>query len=74
MYVLISVEPGAVATELLGHTTSDDIIGGYKQWMENTGANRIQAIDVARTIKFAYDLPQGVLLRELIISDTKQDA
>lgn len=71
---VISVEPGAVATELLGHTTSDDIKGGYKQWMENTGANRIQAIDVARTIKFAYDLPQGVLLRELIISDTKQDA
>jgi len=42
--------------------------------MKNSGANRIQAIDVARTIKFAYDLPQSVLLRELIISDTKQDA
>lgn len=71
---VISVEPGAVATELLSHTTSDDIKDGYKEWMKNSGANRIQAIDVARTIKFAYDLPQSVLLRELIISDTKQDA
>ncbi|MGG5504382.1 hypothetical protein ACPDHQ_13265 [Myroides odoratimimus] len=42
--------------------------------MKSSGANRIQAIDVARTIKFAYDLPQSVLLRELIISDTKQNA
>ncbi|MDR2221625.1 MAG: SDR family oxidoreductase [Flavobacteriaceae bacterium] len=71
---VISVEPGAVATELLGHTTNDTIIEGYKQWMQTSGANRIQASDVARTIKFAYDLPQSVLLRELIISDTKQDA
>ncbi|MEC4113474.1 SDR family oxidoreductase [Myroides pelagicus] len=71
---VIAVEPGAVATELLGHTTSDQIKDGYKQWMQSSGANRIQAIDVARTIKFAYDLPQSVLLRELIISDTKQDA
>ncbi|MEK6509985.1 SDR family oxidoreductase [Myroides sp. C4067] len=71
---IISVEPGAVATELLSHTTSEDIKEGYKEWMKSSGANRIQAIDIARTIKFAYDLPQSVLLRELIISDTKQNA
>jgi len=47
---------------------------GYNQWKENVGAVNITAADVARTIKFAYELPQSVLLREIIITDTMQDA
>ena len=31
-------------------------------------------LDIAKTIKFAYELPQGVNLREIQIADTKQDA
>lgn len=71
---VITIEPGAVATELLGHTTSNEIKSGYEQWKENVGAVSITAADVAKTIKFAYELPQGVLLREIVITDTKQDA
>lgn len=71
---VIVVEPGAVTTELLGHTTDKNIIEGYNQWKETVGAVNITAKDVATTIKFAYELPQGVLLRELVITDTKQDA
>lgn len=66
--------PGAVDTELLSHTTSDDIKAGYMQWKEATGVGAITAEDVAKTIKFAYELPQGVNLREIQIADTKQDA
>ncbi len=66
--------PGAVSTELLSHTTSDDIKNGYNQWKESTGVGAITAEDVAKTIKFAYELPQGVNLREIQIADTKQDA
>jgi len=71
---VIAIEPGAVTTELLGHTTDKNIIEGYNQWKETVGAINITAADVARTIKFAYELPQSVLLREIIITDTMQDA
>ena len=71
---VISIEPGAVATELLGHTTDKNIIAGYEKWKEDIGAVNITAADVAKTIKFTYELPQCVLLREIIITDTMQDA
>ncbi len=66
--------PGAVATELLSHTTNNDIIEGYNTWKEACGVGSITAQDIAKTIKFAYELPQGVNLREIQIADTKQDS
>ncbi|MGL4307966.1 MAG: SDR family oxidoreductase [Cetobacterium sp.] len=66
--------PGAVDTELLSHTTSDNIKEDYLKWKSATGVGAITPGDVARTIKFAYELPQGVNLREIQIADTKQDA
>ncbi len=66
--------PGAVNTELLSHTTSQEIKDGYGEWVRATGVGSITADDVAKTIKFAYELPQGVNLREIQIADTKQDA
>ncbi len=66
--------PGAVSTELLSHTTREDIKNGYNQWKESIGVGSITVEDVAKTIKFAYELPQGVNLREIQIADTKQDA
>ncbi|WP_437824909.1 SDR family oxidoreductase [Tenacibaculum mesophilum] len=71
---VITIEPGAVKTELLEHTTDDTIIKGYNEWKESVGAVNITAKDVAKTIKFAYELPQSVLLREIVICDTMQDA
>ncbi len=71
---VMRVCPGAVATELLGHTTSEAIKEGYNAWKATVGATSITAVDVAQTIKFAYELPQGVNLREIQIADTKQDA
>ncbi len=65
--------PGAVDTELLSHTKNEDIINGYNTWKEACGVGAIAAEDVAKTIKFAYELPQGVNLREIQIADTKQD-
>lgn len=71
---VLSVLPGAVATELLGHTTDEAIKDGYNEWKAAVGAVNITANDVAQTIKFAYEMPQGVSLREIVITDTKQDA
>ncbi|QVY66804.1 SDR family oxidoreductase [Polaribacter sp. Q13] len=70
---VLSILPGAVNTELLSHTTSDEIKKGYNQWKESVGAVNITANDVAKTVKFMYELPQSVSLREVIITDTMQD-
>ena len=71
---VMRVCPGAVDTELLSHTTSDSIKEGYNAWKDATGVGSITPEDIAKTIKFAYELPQGVNLREIQIADTKQDA
>lgn len=71
---VMSICPGAVGTELLSHTTNEEIKENYNDWKENVGAKSIKAEDIARTIKFAYEMPQGVCLREIQIADTKQDA
>ncbi len=71
---VMRVCPGAVDTELLSHTTSDSIKDGYMEWKASTGVGAIKVEDVAKTIKFAYELPQGVNLREIQIADTKQDS
>ncbi len=71
---VLSICPGAVTTELLGHTTDKGIIDGYNQWKEDVGATNITPADVAKTIKYAYELPQSVSLREIVITDTMQDA
>ena len=71
---VIRICPGAVSTELLSHTTSDEIKTGYNEWKDSTGVGTIKPQDIAKTIKFAYEMPQGVNLREIQIADTRQDA
>ena len=70
---VLLVSPGAVPTGLLDQTTNDQIKKDYRQWTQNLGVNSITATDVAKSVKFAYEMPQGVSLREFIITDTKQD-
>ncbi len=69
---IMSICPGAVKTELLGHTTSEEIKNNYTKWQEDEGVTSITSEDVAKTIKFAYELPQGVCLKQIQIVDTKQ--
>lgn len=71
---VMRVCPGAVDTELLSHTTNEEIKEDYNDWKSSVGVNSIKTEDVAKTIKFAYKLPQGVNLREIQIADTRQDA
>jgi len=56
---VMAICPGAVETELLGHTTSQDIIDGYQDWKDAMGGVLI-ADDIARTAAFMYAQPQGV--------------
>ncbi len=65
------IAPGAVETELLSHTTSDEIKGGYDAWKESMGGV-LAADDIARSVVFAYNQPQGVCIREIVVGPTRQ--
>ncbi|MGI3089842.1 SDR family oxidoreductase [Vibrio diabolicus] len=66
-----AIAPGAVETELLSHTTSQDIKDGYDAWKEDMGGV-LAADDIARAVLFAYQQPQGVCVREIALAPTKQ--
>lgn len=66
-----TIAPGAVETELLSHTTSEDIKDGYDAWKEDMGGV-LAADDVARAVEFAYAQPQNVCIREIALAPTKQ--
>lgn len=66
-----TIAPGAVETELLSHTTSNDIIDGYEEW-KGTMGGALVADDIARSVEYAYQQPQGVCVREIVICATRQ--
>lgn len=66
-----TIAPGAVETELLSHTTSQDIKDGYDSWKEDMGGV-LAADDIARAVEFAYNQPQNVCIREIALAPTKQ--
>lgn len=69
---VITIAPGAVETELLSHTTDAEIIAGYEAWKESMGSVLVPD-DIARSALFAYQQPQHVCIRELVIAATKQE-
>ncbi|MBS9982324.1 SDR family oxidoreductase [Vibrio alginolyticus] len=66
-----TIAPGTVETELLSHTTSQDIKDGYDAWKVDMGGV-LAADDIARAVLFAYQQPQGVCVREIALAPTKQ--
>ncbi|MBF0105147.1 MAG: SDR family oxidoreductase [Deltaproteobacteria bacterium] len=68
---VITVAPGAVETELLSHTTSNEIKNGYDDWKNSMGGV-IVADDIARSVMFAFNQPQNVCIREIVIAATRQ--
>ncbi|EGQ8038900.1 SDR family oxidoreductase [Vibrio alginolyticus] len=66
-----TIAPGAVETELLSHTTSQDIKDGYDAWKVDMGGV-LAADDIARAVLFAYQQPQSVCVREIALAPTKQ--
>ncbi|EUJ42101.1 SDR family oxidoreductase [Brochothrix campestris] len=71
---IMLVAPGAAETELLGHTTDENIKDGYNQWKETMGGTSLNPVHVATSVKFMYEMPQSVNIRELVIAATKQDS
>lgn len=70
---VVTIAPGAVETELLSHTSSEEIKAGYESWKESMGG-AIVADDIARSVLFVYQQPQNVCIRELVVTATRQQA
>lgn len=70
---VMTVAPGAVETPLINHTSSDDIKSAYEDWKASMGGV-ITPEDIARITLFAYEQPQEVCMREIVVSTTKQTA
>lgn len=68
------IAPGVVETELLSHTTNEEIVDNYKNWKAGTIKQGLDPDDIARAIEYAYAQPQNICIREIVIADTKQDA
>jgi len=71
---VITIAPGAVETELLGHTTDEAIKTGYQAWKQDMGGTVLSAEDVASAIAFAYQQPQNVCIREIVMAATRQQS
>lgn len=68
---VISICPGAVETELLGHTSSEQIKGDYNAWKTQMGGV-LAPEDVAEAVAYAYGQPQRVCVREILLTPTRQ--
>jgi NADP-dependent 3-hydroxy acid dehydrogenase YdfG len=66
---VIVIEPGAVATELVGHITHGETKQGVEQFY---AATAITADDVAQIIAFAVSRPRSVSLNEILVRPTAQ--
>ena len=68
------VAPGAAETELLTHVTDKSALNDYNLWKESMGGTTLAPERVAQTVKFIYDMPQSVNIREINIAATNQNA
>ncbi len=68
---MVTISPGAVETELLSHTSSEAIRNDYESWKKEIGGV-LKSEDIANAIWYAYNQPQGVNVREIVIAATKQ--
>ena len=69
---VMTISPGVVKTELLGHTTSDQIIENYIDWTKDSKMEMMLPEDIANAILFAYKMPQRVCIREIVLAPTTQ--
>lgn len=62
------IAPASTETEIISHTTNEKY---RNDWRENAG-NLLDPRDVADSIAYAYEQPQRVCVREIVICPTTQ--
>lgn len=69
---VVLIAPGACNTELQTITTNESIKEGFAAWKESIGGVILQPQEVAQAIRFAYEMPQNVCIREIMLAATNQ--
>lgn len=69
---MITIAPGVVETPLLSHTSDEEIKGDYNTWKE-TIEGGLDTKRIVECVEFAYNMPQDVCVREIVIAKTKQE-
>lgn len=69
---VITIAPGVVETPLLSHTTDEEIKENYIEWKKSIESG-LDPEKIANCIEFAYNQPQDVCIREIVIAKTKQE-
>ncbi|MFE7540500.1 SDR family oxidoreductase [Streptomyces platensis] len=69
---VVTIAPGAVETELLSHTSDEQIKQDYEEWKKSAGG-ALDAQSVAEAIAYAYGQPQNVTIREIVLAATGQE-
>lgn len=69
---MIIIAPGVVETPLLSHTSSQEIKNNYNSWKKSIEGG-LDTSQIADCAWFAYQMPQNVCVREIVIAKTKQE-
>lgn len=69
---VIVLSPGIIETEVLDHVTDPGTLKAYRDNKARIGGG-IGAEHVANAMLFAYQLPQEVLIQEMVITPTRQE-
>lgn len=69
---VIVISPGIIDTEVLDHVNDKTTLKAYKENKVRIGGG-IEASHVADMILFAYQMPQNVLIQEMVITPTRQE-
>lgn len=67
----IVIAPGVVETPLLSHTSDQEIKDNYNVWKKTINGG-LDTGKIADCVLFAYNMPQDVCVREIVIAKTKQ--
>ncbi|MCI6151690.1 MAG: SDR family oxidoreductase [Fusobacterium perfoetens] len=68
---IIVISPGVVETNLLSHTTDEEIKDNYNDWKKSIESG-LDVKQITDCVMFAYKQPQSVCVREIVIAKTKQ--
>lgn len=68
---ILLIAPGVVETPLLSHTSDETIKANYQEW-KKTIEGGVNPDEIADCAWFAYQMPQSVSIREIVVAKTKQ--
>ncbi len=69
---LINIAPGMVETDLVNGTTDESAREGWWDYARQIGG-ALKPESIAQSILFAYQMPQSVCVREMIVCPTRQE-